>query len=172
MARRDGRTDLLDVQERIKLEARSFPNGCHVAEVEIDPETGQLVVDRYTVTDDFGNLINPMLAEGQVEGGISMGIGLALSEEMIFEEGTQLNPGFRDYMIPTTLDMPKIDVTFVDSFDLTGPYGAKGLGEPTLVPTAPAILNAIFDATGVRITSLPATPDKIRAGLAFIKGNR
>jgi CO/xanthine dehydrogenase Mo-binding subunit len=76
-----------------------------------------------------------------------------------------MNPGFRDYMLPTTMDMPEINVVFVDSFDPTGPFGAKGLGEPTLVPTAPAILNAIYDAVGVRIRSLPATSEKVLTAL-------
>lgn len=136
-----------------------------MAEVEVDDETGEITVIRVAAAHDCGTPINPMLAEGQVEGGISMGIGLALTEQMMFKEGAQLNPGFRDYMLPTTMDMPKIDVTFIDSFDPTGPFGAKGLGEPTLVPTAPAILNAIYDAVGVRIRSLPATPEKVLAAL-------
>lgn len=136
-----------------------------MAEVEVDDETGEITVLRVAAAHDCGTPINPMLAEGQVEGGISMGIGLALSEKMIFEDGAQMNPGFRDYMLPTTMDMPEMTVTFVDSFDPTGPFGAKGLGEPTLVPTAPAILNAIYDAVGVRIRSLPATPEKVLAAL-------
>ena len=101
MARDDGRNDLLDVQERITLEARSFPNGCHVAEVEIDPETGQLSVDRYTVTDDFGNLINPMLAEGQVHGGVAQGLGQAITEHVVYDdEGQLLTASFMDYGMP------------------------------------------------------------------------
>jgi nicotinate dehydrogenase medium molybdopterin subunit len=131
----------------------------------VDDETGEITVLRVVAAHDCGTPINPMLAEGQVEGGISMGMGLALSEQMIFEDGAQLNPGFRDYMLPTTMDMPQIHVDFVDNFDPTGPFGAKGLGEPTLVPTAPAILNAVYDAVGVRIRSLPATPEKVLAAI-------
>jgi len=107
-----------------------------------------------------------MLVEGQVEGGISMGIGLALHEQMLFDDaGRQVNPNLTNYIMPTSLDMPEIEVDIVDSFDPTGPFGAKGVGEPTSVPTAAAILNAIHNAVGVRITSLPATPDKVLAAI-------
>ena len=103
-----------------------------------------------------------MLVEGQVEGGISMGIGFALQEEILFDSvGKQINPNLTNYIMPTSLDMPEIEVDIVDNYDPTGPFGAKGVGEPTSVPTAAAILNAIYDAVGVRITSLPATSEKV-----------
>ena len=103
-----------------------------------------------------------MLVEGQIEGGISMGIGFALQEEMLFDDnGLQRNPNLTNYIMPTSLDMPEIDVDIVENFDPTGPFGAKGVGEPTAVPTAAAICNAIFDAVGIRITSLPATAEKV-----------
>jgi CO/xanthine dehydrogenase Mo-binding subunit len=99
-----------------------------------------------------------------------MGIGFALQEEMLFDaKGRQINPNLTNYIMPTTLDMPEIEVDIVDSYDPTGPFGAKGVGEPSLVPTAAAILNAIHDAVGVRITSLPATSEKI---LTAIKAKR
>ncbi len=99
-----------------------------------------------------------------------MGIGFAMQEEMLFnDEGVQLNPNLTNYIIPTSLDMPDIDVDIVENFDPTGPFGAKGVGEPTAVPTAAAILNAVHDAVGVRITSLPATAEKV---LKAIKENR
>ena len=114
--------------------------------------------------------INPMLVEGQVEGGISMGVGFALQEEMLFDaNGRQINPNLTNYIMPTSLDMPEIEVDIVKNFDPTGPFGAKGVGEPTAVPTAAAIMNAIYNAVGVRITSLPATPEKV---LAAIKAAR
>ncbi len=99
-----------------------------------------------------------------------MGIGLALSEEIIFSEGVQTNPSLANYMVPTIMDVPQIDVVIVKNHDPTGPFGAKGVGEPTSVPTAPAILNAIYDAVGIRIHSLPATPEKVLRALKEKQG--
>ena len=111
-----------------------------------------------------------MLVEGQVEGGISMGVGMALQEEMLFDaNGRHINPNLTNYIMPTSLDMPEIAVDIVQGFDPTGPFGAKGVGEPTAVPTSAAILNAIHDAVGVRVTSLPATAEKV---LTAIKAKR
>jgi CO/xanthine dehydrogenase Mo-binding subunit len=125
---------------------------------------------RIVAAHDCGTAINPMLIEGQVQGGVSMGVGFALQEEILFDgAGRQLNPTLTNYIIPTSLDLPEIQVEIVESHDASGPFGAKGVGEPTSVPTAAAILNAIHDAVGVRITSLPATSEKI---LAAIKDKR
>jgi CO/xanthine dehydrogenase Mo-binding subunit len=133
-----------------------------VAEVEVDDETGEVEVLRICAAHDSGTTINPALTEGQIEGGIAMGIGMALEEEMLFDaDGRQVNANLTNYLIPTSLDMPKIEVDIVQSYDPVGPFGAKGVGEPTLVPTMPAILNAIYDAVGVRIADLPATAEKI-----------
>lgn len=141
-----------------------------IAEVDVDDETGEVEVLRIVAAHDCGTPINPMLVEGQVEGGISMGIGFALHEQILFDDaGCQVNPNLTNYIVPTSLDMPEIEVDIVPSFDPSGPFGAKGVGEPTSVPTAAAILNAIYDAVGVRIRSLPATPDKV---LAAIQSNR
>ena len=138
--------------------------------MEVDDETGEVDVLRIAAAHDCGTPINPMLVEGQVEGGIAMGIGFALQEEMLFDAaGRQINPNLTNYIVPTSLDMPEIAVDIVPNYDPTGPFGAKGVGEPSLVPTAAAILNAIHDAVGVRITSLPATSEKI---LAAIKAKR
>ncbi|HSG95449.1 MAG TPA: molybdopterin cofactor-binding domain-containing protein, partial [Afifellaceae bacterium] len=137
-----------------------------IAEVEVDDETGQVDILRIAAAHDCGTPINPMLVEGQVEGGIAMGIGFALQEEILFaEDGSQINPNLTNYIMPTSLDMPEIDVDIVDNYDPTGPFGAKGVGEPTSVPTAATILNAIHDAVGVRITSLPATAEKVLAAI-------
>jgi CO/xanthine dehydrogenase Mo-binding subunit len=107
-----------------------------------------------------------MLVEGQVEGGISMGVGFALQEEILFNaQGVQINPNLTNYIMPTSLDMPEVEVDIVDNYDPSGPFGAKGVGEPTLVPTAACILNAIYNAVGVRITSLPATAEKVFAAI-------
>lgn len=141
-----------------------------IAEVDVDDETGEVEVLRVVAAHDCGTAINPMLVEGQVQGGISMGVGYALQEEMLFDAaGRQVNPNLTNYIMPTSLDMPEIEVDIVESYDPTGPFGAKGVGEPTLVPTAAAIMNAIHDAVGVRITSLPATSEKV---LAAIKAQR
>jgi CO/xanthine dehydrogenase Mo-binding subunit len=137
-----------------------------IAEVDVDDETGEVEVIRIAASHDCGTPINPMLVEGQVEGGISMGVGFALQEEMLFDsQGRLINPNLTNYIMPTSLDMPKVEVDIVDSFDPTGPFGAKGVGEPTCVATAAAIMNAIHDAVGVRITSLPATAEKVHAAL-------
>jgi CO/xanthine dehydrogenase Mo-binding subunit len=137
-----------------------------IAEVDVDDETGEVEVLRIVASHDCGTPINPMLVEGQVEGGISMGVGFALEEEILFDEhGRQRNPNLTNYIMPTSLDMPKIEVDIVDSYDPTGPFGAKGVGEPTCVSTAAAILNAIHDAVGVRIHSLPATAEKVHAAI-------
>ena len=137
-----------------------------IAEVDVDDETGEVEVLRIVASHDCGTPINPMLVEGQVEGGISMGVGFALQEEMLFDsQGRLINPNLTNYIMPTSLDMPKVEVDIVDSYDPTGPFGAKGVGEPTCVSTAAAILNAIHDAVGVRITSLPATAEKVHAAI-------
>jgi len=132
-----------------------------IAEVEVDTETGRVDVLRIVAAHDCGTPINPTLVEGQIQGGVTMGIGYTFSEEIVFEEGVQVNSTLRDYIVSTSMDAPPIDVVIVDNFDPTGPFGAKGVGEPILVPTAPAILNAVYDAVGVRLSSLPATPEKV-----------
>ena len=137
-----------------------------IAEVDVDDETGEVEVLRIAASHDCGTPINPMLVEGQVEGGISMGVGMALEEEMLFDaNGKLINPNLTNYIMPTSLDMPKVEVDIVDNYDPTGPFGAKGVGEPTCVATAAAIMNAIHDAVGVRIMSLPATAEKVWAAL-------
>ncbi len=142
-----------------------------IAEVDVDDETGEVEVLRIVAAHDCGTAINPMLVEGQVEGGISMGIGFALHEQMLFNDaGRVVNPNLTNYIVPTSLDMPEIEVDIVQSFDPTGPFGAKGVGEPTSVPTAAAIINAIHNAVGVRITTLPATADKILAAIKAKSG--
>jgi len=142
-----------------------------IAEVDVDDETGEVEVLRIVAAHDCGTPINPMLVEGQVEGGISMGVGFALHEQILFDDaGRQVNPNLTNYIVPTSLDMPEIEVDIVPNFDPSGPFGAKGVGEPTSVPTAAAILNAICDAVGVRITTLPATPDKVLAAIQEKRG--
>jgi CO/xanthine dehydrogenase Mo-binding subunit len=136
-----------------------------IAEVEVDTETGEVEVLSIAAAHDSGRVVNPLLAEGQVEGGISMGLGYGLMEEMVLQDGQVQNAQFTDYVLPTAMDMPEVKVSIVEEPEPTGPFGAKGIGEPTMIPTAPAILNAIYDAVGVRIRDLPATPPKVLAAI-------
>jgi aldehyde oxidoreductase len=131
--------------------------GAHIAEVSVDMELGLVRVLRITAAHDTGRTINPTLAEGQIEGGIAQGIGFALLEEFFPGRGENLH----DYLIPTIGDVPRIDSILVEVPAAIGPLGAKGLGEHTLIPTAPAILNAIYAAAGIRVPRLPATPDRV-----------
>lgn len=139
----------------------TFVYATQMVEVEVDTETGEVAILRMVAAHDSGRIINPMLVEGQIAGGIAQGIGMALSEEVLLKEGRTLNPSLSDYFLPTAMDVPDIEFIHVETAEESGPYGAKCVGEPSLVATAPAILNAIYDAVGVRITSLPATPEKV-----------
>ena len=165
MARAQGRDDLLVHEARATLEARSFPNGCHVSEVVVDPETGVVTVDRYTVVDDFGNLINPMLAEGQVHGGVAQGIGQALTEHVVFDdEGQLLTASFMDYALPRADDMPTISFTSEPVPSTANVMGMKGCGEAGTVGALAAVANAVQDALwerGVRQADMPFTPHKV-----------
>ncbi len=138
---------------------------CHMAEVEVDPKTGRVAILNYVAAHDSGRIINPLMAKAQIEGSVVQGIGFAMTEDLNLEKGKIKNDQFLSYRVPTPLDVPPIRVTFVETEDPNGPYGAKGLGEPGLVPVAPAIVNAIYHATGVRIKNLPVTPEKILEGL-------
>jgi len=165
MARADGRHDLLTHEARAKLDARSFPNGAHVAEVVIDPETGVVTVDRYTVVDDFGNLINPMLAEGQVHGGVAQGIGQAITEHVVYDEdGQLLTASFMDYALPRADDVPMIGFTSEPVPSTANVMGMKGCGEAGTVGALAAVANAVQDALwdrGVRQADMPFTPLKV-----------
>jgi xanthine dehydrogenase molybdenum-binding subunit len=143
----------------------AYAYGAHGVEVEVDRETGKVKILNYIAAHDVGKAINPMLLEGQIQGAGLQGIGYALGEKMIVEKGVLRNGNFLDYKIPTAKDVPPIDVVIVETDEKAGPFGAKGVGEPGLVPTAPAIANAIYDAVGVRITDLPITPEKVLAAL-------
>jgi len=110
---------------------------------------------------DVGRVLNPLNCEQQIEGALVTGVGIALLEELIVREGKPVNTNFLDYRIPTSLEAPEVTAIFVEAVHKDGPYGAKGVGEPALAPTAPAIGNAVYDAIGVRIKDLPITPEKI-----------
>lgn len=139
----------------------TYSFGAQVAEVEVDIETGKVRVLNYTAAHDVGRAINPMLIEGQVDGGIAMGMGYALLEEVRWVNGKTLNPNFCTYKIVNSTDIPSIRTVLIETVDPNGPFGAKGVGELTTIPTAPAIANAINNAIGVRVKDLPITPDRI-----------
>ena len=144
----------------------SFPNGCHICEVEIDPETGQTTVIRYTVVDDFGKILNPVLAQGQVHGGIAQGFGAAMQEQMIYEpaNGQLLSGSFLDYAMPRAVDVPAMSTSFHEVLCKSNPAGVKGAGEGGTVGSTTALLSAVNDAIRTARGSdiqLPLTPEKI-----------
>ena len=138
-----------------------FTYGCHAVDVAVDAETGEVTVLKSVGAHDIGQAINPQAVEGQIEGGALMGQGYALSEELIYEEGKLVSPSFSEYLIPTSMDMPDIQCIILESRSGLGPFGAKGIGEPSLTPVAPAIANAVADAIGTRVFDLPITPEKV-----------
>jgi len=143
----------------------AYPFACQIAEVDVDPDTGQVTVTNFVAAHDVGRAINPMATEGQIRGGITQGLGWTLMENMAYENGKLINPDFVDYIVPSALDVPEIKPILVEPIEPNGPYGAKGIGEPALNPTMAAITNAIYNATGIRIKKLPVSPEKILAGL-------
>ena len=136
-----------------------------VAEVTVDRETGHLTVDRIVTAHDCGRALNPANVEGQVEGSAYMGYGEVIGEEQVFRAGLHKKPSLLDYKIPTSLDTPVLEAIIVETIDAEGPYGAKEAGEGPLNPVIPAIANAVFDAIGVRLRSVPFTPDKVTAAM-------
>jgi xanthine dehydrogenase molybdenum-binding subunit len=136
--------------------------GVQAAEVEVDIMTGKVRVLKIVSAQDVGKAINPMLLEGQMEGGMMMGMGFALLEELKLVDGRVMNPSFLDYKMPTVMDMPEMEAVLVESDEKDGPYGAKGIGEAGLIPTAPAICNAVYDALGHRFYELPMDPESVR----------
>jgi xanthine dehydrogenase molybdenum-binding subunit len=141
--------------------------GAQFAEVGVDQETGKVEIVSFVATYDCGRAINPEIVRGQITGGIQQGIGFALIEEFCLDEsGRPLNPNFTDYKVFTALDMPKIEVILVETNEPSGPFGAKSVGESAMVPTAPAIANAIRHATGVRMKELPITSERLLKALS------
>jgi CO/xanthine dehydrogenase Mo-binding subunit len=135
--------------------------GAHIAEIEVDVELGTVRVLKVTAAHDVGRAINPTLVEGQIEGGVAQGLGMALMEEFFPGKGENLH----DYLIPSAGDVPPIESILIEDPSSIGPFGAKGIGEQAVIPTAPAILNAIYDAAGVRVHKIPATPDRLRTAI-------
>jgi CO/xanthine dehydrogenase Mo-binding subunit len=146
----------------------TYAFAAQIAEVEVDTELGTVRVRRIVAAHDVGRAINPTQVEGQIHGGVAQGLGLALMEEYLPGRTENLH----DYLIPTFGDVPEIECILIEDREPLGPYGAKGIGEPALIPTAPAILGAIRHATGVRIRRVPATPDRVRAALRAQAGRK
>jgi carbon-monoxide dehydrogenase large subunit len=162
-----GMTPGLDATHQQVPSANTFPNGCHIVEVEIDPETGVTRVERYTIVDDFGRTINPMMLEGQVHGGVVQGIGQALLEHAVYDEasGQLVSGSFMDYAMPRAGDMPSIAFQTHNVPCKANPLGVKGAGEAGAIGAPPAVMNAIVDALdrarGIRHIDMPATPRRV-----------
>ncbi|MEW6348272.1 MAG: molybdopterin cofactor-binding domain-containing protein [Thermodesulfobacteriota bacterium] len=139
--------------------------GSHGVEVEVDKETGHITILNYVAAHDVGRALNPMLVKGQIYGASVMGTGYGISEELLVQHGRVMNANLLDYKLMTAKDKIPIDAVIIEPMEPTGPFGAKGIGEPACVPSAPAIANAVYDAIGVRIKDLPITPEKVLAAL-------
>ena len=163
---RDGETPGLDTYVWNPLDKITFPNGCHVAEVEVDPETGRVVLARYTAADDFGAIVNPMLTIGQVQGGVAQGIGQAMLERTVYDpaSGQLLSGSFMDYALPRADDLPSLDVRLHGVPTAANPLGVKGAGQAGAMAAPQAVIAAILDAlapVGVRHIDMPATPERV-----------
>jgi CO/xanthine dehydrogenase Mo-binding subunit len=166
----DPPNELPDFEKGYGNISSTYAYGAQGAEVEVDTETGEVKLLKIAAVHDVGRVLNPLALKGQMYGALAQGVGYALYENIASEGGRVLNPSFTDYKIPTIGEMGfDIDLEFVETDDQTGPFGAKGVGEPGLVPTAPAISNAIYDAVGVRIRHLPITPEKVLAALEELR---
>jgi CO/xanthine dehydrogenase Mo-binding subunit len=143
-----------------------------LARVEVDPDTGEVTLNGFVVVQDAGKAINPLGVEGQMQGGAVQSLGFALTEALLFDEkGRLTNPSLLDYRKLTAADLPNIETIIVEVPSPAGPFGARGVGEPPIVPAPAAIANAVFDATGARITELPITPERIAMALSGGQGN-
>ncbi|TCZ59743.1 xanthine dehydrogenase family protein molybdopterin-binding subunit [Roseicella aquatilis] len=165
---------LLDAAEVAEIKSHTFPNGCHVAEVEVDPDTGLVEVPRYIVVDDVGHAINPLIVRGQVHGGVAQGIGQAVHERTAYdpESGQLLSASFMDYALPRAEDLPDIEVDLIEVPCETNPLGVKGAGEAGAVGSPPAMMNALVDAlstVGVKHIDMPATPEAVWKAIAGAK---
>jgi xanthine dehydrogenase molybdenum-binding subunit len=165
--------EMMDAKTCMGNTSAAYIFGTQGAEVEVDLETGRVKIINFAAAHDVGKVISQQAIKGQIYGGIMMGLGFALSEEYRTEKGRNLNPNFLDYKIFSAPDVDfPIHVECIETDDIEGPFGAKGVGEPGLVPTAPAIANAVYNAIGVRIKDLPITPEKILRALKRKGGSR
>jgi CO/xanthine dehydrogenase Mo-binding subunit len=161
----DPGTQFADPRTKYGNLSPAYPFGAHVAEVEVDLETAQVKVIHYVAANDVGKAINPLLVKGQLEGGIAQGMGYALSENLILDNGRVVYRTLLDYKIPTFADMPEMEPVIVEAPDPNGPYGAKSVGEAAIDPVAAAICNAVYHAVGVRITRLPVRAETLLAAI-------
>jgi carbon-monoxide dehydrogenase large subunit len=162
----DGMSPGLDADAYNDSDVFTFPNGCHTAEIEIDPETGAVTLERYAAIDDYGRLINPMLTVGQVQGGLAQGIGQALLEHTVYDErsGQLLSGSLMDYALPRADDLPPLDITLAELPTAVNPLGVKGAGQAGCIAAPQTIVNAILDALlslGIGHIDMPATPERI-----------
>ena len=150
----------------------TFPAGCHICEVEVDPDTGVTRIVNWSAVDDFGKVINPMIVDGQVHGGIAHGVGQALLEHCVYDEasGQLLTGSLTDYCLPRADDLPSFAVDTVETLCPHNPLGAKGCGEAGAIAAPPALINAITNAIGVAHVDMPATPQKVWAALQTVMG--
>ncbi len=146
-----------------------FTFGSHAAEVAVDLETGKIRLVKLASCFDVGKAINPSSVEGQMEGGAVYAVGYALTEEVALKNGITMTPSLTEYLLPTSMDVPEVETVLLESGEGLGPFGAKGIGEPSTLSVAPSIINAIHDAVGVRIYELPATPEKV---ITAMRGSR
>jgi carbon-monoxide dehydrogenase large subunit len=153
----------LDTYHQWTREAMTFPNGTHIAEVEVDPETGAVTLERLTAVDDYGVIVNPMVAAGQAHGAIAQGAGQALLEQAVYdaESGQPVSGTFMDYAMPRAGDLPSFDLRFAGTRCTTNPVGVKGCGEAGAIALFPAIANAIADAVGVTALNGPASAFRV-----------
>ena len=173
----DPAAPLLDAAEIAQIDSHTFPNGCHMAEVEIDPDTGMIAVARYIVVDDVGKAVNPMIVRGQVHGGVAQGFGQAVLERTAYDSGSGqlLSGSFMDYALPRAADLPDIEVDLIEVPCGTNPLGVKGAGEAGAVGSPPAVINAIVDAlrgTGVTSIDMQATPEKVWRAIQDARGRQ
>ena len=171
----DGMTPGLDADAYNDSDVFTFPNGCHTAEVEIDPETGAVTLERYQAIDDYGRLINPMLTAGQVQGGVAQGIGQALFEHTVYERqsGQLLSGSFTDYALPRADDLPPLDITLAELPTAVNPLGVKGAGQAGCMAAPQTIINAVLDALaplGVEHIDMPATPERVWRAIQSAQG--
>jgi CO/xanthine dehydrogenase Mo-binding subunit len=160
----DPPTTMLDRDLQGNVSA-AYTSAFQAALVDVDPETGKVAVRKLVSAHDVGRAINPAAAEGQVHGGIHMGLGYALTERLVVREGQVLTASFMDYALVRADEMPELVVRLVDSVDPEGPFGAKGLGESGVIPVSAAVANAVADAIGVRLTELPLSPERVFAAV-------
>ena len=173
MARNAGRSDMLDHSETITLDGNSFPNGVHIAEAMVDPETGASQITRYDIVDDFGHLLNPMIVAGQVHGGVAQGLGQAMLEHVTYDEtGQPITASFMDYAMPRAGDVPAMKFNTVSVPSTTNPIGMKGCGEAGTIGAMAAVANAMMDAlrqAGVDQADMPFTPHRVWQMLHSVK---